>query len=138
MKKLWIIPISKGVKYSNKQLYRLNINFNTIKCFDAVKPIDENEYKTSGSSSLYLLNYLPEIALTYLNGYERFEILYSDNKEYIRQKWFMHIINDYEYIKDLEDFTSMSIKIDKRNLRGYFKLLEKIEVHKIKYPELWI
>ena len=135
MKKLWIIPISKGVKYSNKCLYRLNINFNTIKCFDVIKPINEIEYN---KSSLHLLDYLPEIALTYLNGYERFEILYSDNKEYIRQKWFMHIINDYEYIKDLEDFTTMSIKIDKRNLRGYFKLLEKIEIHKIKYPELWI
>ena len=135
MKKLWIIPISKGVDYSNKQLYRFNIKFNTVKCFDVIKPINEIEYN---KSSLHLLDYLPEIALTYLNGYERFEILYSDNKEYIRQKWFMHIINDYEYIKDLEDFTTMSIKIDKRNLRGYFKLLEKIEIHKIKYPELWI
>ena len=135
MKKLWIIPISKGVDYSNKQLYRFNIKFNTVKCFDVIKPINEIEYN---KSSLHLLDYLPEIALTYLNGYERFEILYSDNKEYIRQKWFMHIINDYKYIKDLEDFTTMSIKIDKRNLRGYFKLLEKIEIHKIKYPELWI
>lgn len=136
MKKIWLVPISRNFDCSCRVLHKPNFHFDVVKSFDPIEPIDEKEYARENHSAFYLMRRMPDGAMEYNAGFESFDILYTDNIEKVRQKWYVGVINSFKHVKWLED--GGLAKMDKRIANSFPNFLAKAEKHREKYPELWI